>query len=492
MMETGLVLEANFKDLNPPYLRITNPIPTLVMVTNLGTYTVMGVATDDEEIASVNYSLNGGSYGPATTNGIQWTASLASLAEGTNIFDVYALATNGNTSATNSLTIIRNPAITTFVIASNNVALPQAQVQFDGSNYLVVYQGGPRTNTTALGQFVSTNGVLEGTPLALNPDGQDDPPYLDFDGTNYLVAWADYSIQDEALVKGAFVSPVTHQPLETPLTLSQSTTADGFGSVTFGGGFYFLMWADYRNYPSPDSIYGAMINTSGTNVTGDFQISTNGTEGEFAGPQAAFDGTNFLAVWTSGSGNLTLSGQLISPSGTLVGNSFAIYTNSGPTGLTAHSVVFDGTNYLVLFNIGITSASASPGGFQILGRFVTTGGGVLTNRVTLTTDAGPQIIPGVDFDGSDFLASWNQGWNPFSTTSPGKINGRFLNAQGNPSIAEFTIFPSQTGLTWTWAPVLFDGSKYVLVSGLGKQIESAATSSAYMTNSIIYGAFVKP
>ena len=50
-------MQANFADTLKPYLAITN-VTSGMLWTN-PTYTVMGVATDDEAMATVNFSFNG-------------------------------------------------------------------------------------------------------------------------------------------------------------------------------------------------------------------------------------------------------------------------------------------------------------------------------------------------------------------------------------------------------------------------------------------------
>lgn len=102
-MRPKLKLRVNFRDLHNPYLKVTNAI-TRMLLTN-SAFTVMGVATDDEAIATVDYSLNGAAYLPAATNGIHWSAPLA-LTPGTNTFSVYAQATNDNYSTTEKLFLV--------------------------------------------------------------------------------------------------------------------------------------------------------------------------------------------------------------------------------------------------------------------------------------------------------------------------------------------------------------------------------------------------
>jgi hypothetical protein len=485
-MVSNLVLVANLVDTNKPFISITN-VKTGMLVTNPD-FTVLGRATDNVAVASVNYSLNNAPYTEAEAGGGSWNAGVV-LSPGTNKFSVYAEDASDNVSATDTVLIIRQSAQELFPVATNSdIKHPQAQIAFDGTNYLVVFQvypPGETNNSSAIGQFVSTSGDLVGSPLALNPNGADDPPYLDFDGTNYLVAWADYS--DTAAgtpVKGVFVSP--DGLFGEPIQLSQSTNVDNFETITYGGGVYLLAWSDAGT--SPDSILGAIIDTSGNKVSGDFLISTNGEQDEAGQKPAAYDGTNFLTAWASANGTFGVSGQLIDTSGNLVGSPIVIYTNTTAAGKGLPCVIFDGTKYLVLFNIGVDSTTGS--GYHILGRFVTTTGQVLTNQITLTSDAGPQLVAGADFDGFNYLITWNQGLNPFALTTSATVNGRFFDSNGIPTSAEFPIFKTQGSLIPNWAPVLFDGSQFVSVTGLGKMLKTAPNLE--FTNGVIYGSFIAP
>jgi hypothetical protein len=106
MMQSNLTMQANFIDLNKPWLSITNTTSGMVVWSNAN-YTVTGLATDDQAMASVNFSLNGAPYQQVSSpdNWTNWSATLA-LSAGTNIFSVYALATNGNFSATDTVDIV--------------------------------------------------------------------------------------------------------------------------------------------------------------------------------------------------------------------------------------------------------------------------------------------------------------------------------------------------------------------------------------------------
>jgi hypothetical protein len=492
-MSNNLTMEAYLIPTNTLFPKITNA-PSGIHVTNAA-FTVKGIATDTVAVAWVYYSLNGSPFAPVATtapiaNGVSWTAPV-SLAAGTNVFLVYATDADSNVSGTNSTIIIRQPAASLFPIdTTDNLTHPQADIAFDGANYFVVFSHSPNVVHGAVGQFVDPTGALFGSLLSLNPNGSDDPPYLAFDGGRYLAAWADFSDQNNGIpVNGAFVSPA--QAVNFPIPLSQSTSVNDFSTIVYGGGVYLVTWGDSST--SPSSIFGAIIDTNGANISGDFVISANGQQDEAVGHAAAFDGSNFLVAWASKTGTFSVSGQLVDTSGNLVGGPIAIYANATSAGRALPCVVFDEARYLVLFNTGLNTTTASS--FHILGRFVTTDGSVLTNQVNITSDAGPQIAAGAAFDGVNYLVTWNQGLNPFAIVTSATINGRFFNSNGVPTSAEFPIFKTQGSLVPLWGSMLYDSvnTNFVVATGLGKVISTANSNSGLrFTNGIIYGAFVSP
>ncbi|HEV2330189.1 MAG TPA: MucBP domain-containing protein, partial [Verrucomicrobiae bacterium] len=111
-MFSNLVMQANFVDTNKPFASITNV--TQGMQVNNGTFTAMGVATDNVAVASVQYSLNGGAFIPATITGNSWSSASLSLNPGTNTLAVYATDTSGNvsTAATVSFDYVVSAALT--------------------------------------------------------------------------------------------------------------------------------------------------------------------------------------------------------------------------------------------------------------------------------------------------------------------------------------------------------------------------------------------
>jgi hypothetical protein len=99
IMASNLTLQANFADTNKPVLSITN-LTAGQRWSNM-VFTVLGTATDNWQVASVQYQFNHGVWTNASGTK-NWAAPLT-LMPGTNLFAAYATDTSGNNSPTNSL-----------------------------------------------------------------------------------------------------------------------------------------------------------------------------------------------------------------------------------------------------------------------------------------------------------------------------------------------------------------------------------------------------
>ena len=106
LMESNLMLQANFLDVTKPGLTIKSPTSGQKMTNALAT--VIGTATDNWQVGSVWYQLNGGAWNLGmTANGYtNWTSSLLTLVAGTNSVNAYAVDLDGNFSATNRVSFV--------------------------------------------------------------------------------------------------------------------------------------------------------------------------------------------------------------------------------------------------------------------------------------------------------------------------------------------------------------------------------------------------
>ena len=102
VMQSNLVLQANFVDTNKPAVSITNLVSGQ-RVSN-AVFTVKGTAGDNWQVSNVVCQINGGGWNLATNinNWTNWAAGVT-LMPGTNVVQARAVDTSGNVSTTNSV-----------------------------------------------------------------------------------------------------------------------------------------------------------------------------------------------------------------------------------------------------------------------------------------------------------------------------------------------------------------------------------------------------
>jgi hypothetical protein len=105
MMQSNLTLQVNFADVTKPTITISSPTAGQKMTNAVAN--VRGTASDNWRVGSVQYQLNGGAWGLATSaNGwTNWTAVLP-LTAGTNVIKAYAVDLGGNASMTNTVSVV--------------------------------------------------------------------------------------------------------------------------------------------------------------------------------------------------------------------------------------------------------------------------------------------------------------------------------------------------------------------------------------------------
>jgi uncharacterized repeat protein (TIGR03803 family) len=168
VMQSNLVLQANFADVQSPTIAITNPLPGGPLA-NL-TATVGGTAADNDQVVAVMYQLNGGAWAAATgTN--QWSATVT-LSAGTNVFSAYSVDEAGNDSATNSIgsfVTLLQPVISGVTVSNNVVTVSFPSV--GGANYSLEYQ-----DVLGTGGWTALGGSAAGTGGEMSLSDSNPPP----------------------------------------------------------------------------------------------------------------------------------------------------------------------------------------------------------------------------------------------------------------------------------------------------------------------------
>jgi Secretion system C-terminal sorting domain len=182
-----------------------------------------------------------------------------------------------------------------------------------------------------------------------------------------------------------------------------------------------------------------------------FSLGATGT-----GLNIAFDGTNYLAVWTdpfpffaSGDTNGTgdLHGQFISTSGIRVGAPFTIVTGVNiKFGQGRGGIFFKDTDYILLYEKGGSHQDV------LYEQRIDKSGNMVGGPVQISTGYARDMAPG--YDGTNYLMAWCEG-----SGTDEYIYGQFVSKQGTLVGSNFLIDGSQYKSDNPLS-VAFDGSRY--------------------------------
>lgn len=251
----------------------------------------------------------------------------------------------------------------------------------DGTNFLVVSKRVATSSFEWVAQLVGPDGTaLTGINLtsALSSPQNSYMPAVSWDGTNYLVLTSDYN--------GLRGQRVSASGAVIDLYPGMIISADGGRpSVAYGGGVYFIVYLKYQ-YPGPHELYGRLVTPSG-GLGAEMLLATNAID--ITNPAVAFDGSNFLVAWEVGIGSISpqntdLVATRVSSSGVLLDAvPFAISTASEAQ--TSPQIACDGTNCLISWvdrrNYPGSTYSLVPGPGDMYGAFVSKAGLLLSGPV---------------------------------------------------------------------------------------------------------------
>ena len=376
-----------------------------------------------------------------------------------------------------------------FPIVTNDTAATGFSVACAGTNYLVGIQGDITTNNEyqITAQLLGPTGTPVGARINPVPGHTGGNSYFASSGTNILMVWPDdygnrgtnnYSSVNGQLLSlsGALIGGTI------AITANFNQKFKSLQPVAYGGGKYLVIWDDHSNGTNW-AVYGQLISSSGTLIGGNFLISAAVNNHDERGASVAFDGTNFLMVWPfnstpAGSTNYIVTyGMFISPTGTM-GAPFAIGQTACPN-QNPLVLVFNGANYLVVWNFDAGSGPIASAIWKLYGRFVTPAGTFPGNEFTIVANGNP-TFPGLAFDGANYLLSWNENLGATNST----VYFQFLNGSGQPAGPPFTPFTAQGSAVPLVAMPIYDGRRFVSVATL------SAGGFNPTSNAGIYGAFI--
>jgi hypothetical protein len=314
-------------------------------------------------------------------------------------------------------------------------------VASDGTNYLVVWQearsGGYSEDIYGMLIDASGNQLNEDAIAISTSVGSQKYPAVAFDSNStYLVVWQD-NRSDNSDIYGTRVT-TSGNVLDPPgIAISTATGRQQFPSIAFDGTNFLVVWADERGgSPSADDIYGTLVQPNGNVLSPSGNVIADDDYWQ-DNPSVAFDGTNYLVVWDDyglGTFDEDIYGVRVNQSGIPIDDS-SFVISTADNGQLRPDVAFDGTNYLVVwFDKRISNAS------DIYGTRVHQNGTVLdASGIPIIVFSGTQQYPFIVFDGTNYLV----GCENYQDESFGNILGATVNTSGSPSgihtISDFKV-----------------------------------------------------
>lgn len=306
--------------------------------------------------------------------------------------------------------LILNSSSIPISTATNDQMSPA--VAFDGTNYLVVWAD-MRTNVWDIyGTRVDQSGnVLNPAGIVIsNAANYQEKPAVAFDGTNYLVVWQDKRGGTYYDIYGTRVNQSGTVLNPTGISISNAALDQVEPEVAFDGTNYLVVWEDYRNTSTAPDIYCTRVNPSGTVLNPNGIAISTASQYQMI-PKVAFSGTNYLVVWLDNrNGNWDIYGARITPTGTVLDpNGIPICTHISTQ--MSPAVGFDGTNYVVVWQ------DTRNGSFDIYGALINVSGSIVQNFVVSTRN-GHQIDPAVVIGPSGQVFTLYSGYTDYISGKP--------------------------------------------------------------------------
>ena len=229
----------------------------------------------------------------------------------------------------------------------------------------------------------------------------DTAPVVAFDGENFLVAFV-CAVDGHIDIVGVRVRGSDAKILAPgPFHISTSSSSERYPSIAFDGTNYLVVWSEWRDSATRYDVYGTRFSREGVVLDG-LGIPISTASNHQLVPSVAFDGTNYLVVWSDMRNGATydIYGTRVRPDGVVL-DPFGIPISTASNHQVWPKIAFDGTNYLVVWqdyrNHTVTT-------IDIYGARVSREGVVLDSEgISISNNMDWQMVPSVAFDGTNYL-----------------------------------------------------------------------------------------
>ncbi|MFA5034010.1 MAG: T9SS type A sorting domain-containing protein [bacterium] len=280
-----------------------------------------------------------------------------------------------------------------FIIGDSiNQQWHSCDIAYGNNKYLVVWAKGPfvTVNTRAVGQLINTNGTLSGSAFLIFEGATE--AVVASDGTNFLA------------VSGNCGQRISSTGSLMGDTISLPGINDQCDMV-YDGSNYLIV---YRSYNSSNDIYGQRVSSGGLLVGNQISICINSFSQDY--PRVAKGSANCMVVWWDNRGSHEAAyGQLISSSGSLIGNNFRISNSNLSYDIFLPVVAEYGANYIVAWYYFCG---------YVYGQKITSGGVLQDTNYLITNNGGAYLQ--ISGNSTNNLMAWD---TDFGTGTDNDIYG---------------------------------------------------------------------
>jgi hypothetical protein len=321
------------------------------------------------------------------------------------------------------------------------------------------------------GEFLlDTNVVYVGAPF------NQSSPAISFDGNNYFVVWQDNRNGNNDIY-GARVSQSGVVLDPTGIKICCTPDDQKTPAVAFDGFNYLVVWSDNRmgNF----DIYGARVSTTGIVIDSN-AIAIFVANNSQHRPAIAFGDSNYLVVWEDFRGGLNIYGSRVSPDG-LVLDPAGIPISVAPLYQSIPAVAFGDTFYFVIW-VDERNGIADVYGTRVL----RSGAVVDTTGIAICLADNVQWKPAIYFGSDIFLAVWQDKRN----NSDYDIYGTRISTSGvilDPSGIQISVYDYDQVIPG----VSFSGMNFFIVWEDYRNM-SWTTSDIYGSRVTQYGSVLDP
>jgi len=318
-----------------------------------------------------------------------------------------------------------------------------------------------------------------GQVFAIATNNADTSVSIASDGTNYLVGiQGDYAGTNSYYVTAQLFGP--SGALIGPRIDPVPGHTGGNPFVAGSGSSYLMVWPDDYLGGENSSLSGQLISPAGALLGGVIAITTNSQQRIQSMRPMAFGGGKYLVTWDDHreGTNWGIYGQLVSSEGSLVGASFVVSSPTDGQDEKGAAVDFDGTNFLVVWQ---HNSTAGGNHYVTYGVFISPSGSVgspFAISETVSLDRNPLTVA---FNGAEYLVVWNSDFQRDGVGMPlWNLYGRLVTPTGSFLGDEFTVV---TNGNPTFPGLAFDGANYLLDWNQGGLFSPSASVQARFLNS---------